>query len=240
MRFIYFILVVLFVSCNKHIHIANVKHQKYQISAASYPVHTGISAIIEPYKLGLDSVMNEVIGVNEYELTKGKPSSSLTNWFTDALHEATQNLIADPLDFTIQNYGGIRIPSLAAGDITIGSMYELMPFDNLIVIVPMSGAVCQQLFDRMAESGGWPISKQVNFKISYGKAIDIKIGGMALDTSRIYNVAIPDYVANGGDNYTFLKDLPNYPTHALVRDLLIDHMKRHKKVIIDNSPRITE
>jgi len=240
MRFIYLLFVVLFVSCNKYVHIANVKHQKYQISAASYPVHTGIAAMIEPYKLGLDSVMNEVLGFNENELTKGKPSSSLTNWFTDALHEATQNLIADPIDFTIQNYGGIRVPSLAAGEVTVRSVYELMPFDNLIVIVPMSGQICQQLFDRMAESEGWPISKHVNFKISYGKATQVTIGGAPLDTTKIYHVAIPDYVANGGDNYTFLKDLPNFPTHALVRDLLIDHLRRNKKIIVDNSPRITQ
>ncbi len=240
MRYFIGIFIFFFISCNSYVHIADIKHRKYQISAASYPVHTGIAAMIEPYKLGLDSVMNVVIGHNETELTKGKPSSSLTNWFTDALHEATQKLIADPIDFTIQNYGGIRIPSLAKGNVTVGSIYELMPFDNMMVIVPMLGSDCQKLFDKFAESGGWPVSSGVKFKIHYGKATDITIGNQPLDTTRSYIVAMPDYVASGGDNYTFLKDLPQNNTKALVRDLLIDHVRRNKRLIADNSPRITE
>lgn len=240
MRYFIFFVVVTLISCQRYIHTADVTHRKYQIESASYPVHTGIAAMIEPYKLGVDSVMNEVIGYNDVELLKGKPSSTLTNWFTDALHEATQNLVTDKIDFTIQNYGGIRVPSLAAGNVTIGSIYELMPFDNLMVLVPMSGHVCQQLLDQLAESGGWPVSKDVRFKIYYGKATDVTIGGVPLDTNRTYTVAMPDYVANGGDNLSFLKDLPTNTTRALVRDLIIDHLRRHKRIVIDPSPRITE
>lgn len=240
MRIFIFIFIVFFTSCQKYIHLADVTHRYYQIEADSYALHTGIVEMIEPYKTGIDSVMNEVIGYTEEELVKGKPSSTLTNWVTDALQEATQKLVTDKIDFTIQNYGGIRIPFLAAGDVTIRSVYELMPFDNAMVLVPMSGVMCQQLLDQFADAGGWPVSREVRFKIHYGKATDVFIGGQPLDTARQYIVAMPDYVANGGDNYVFLRDLPQISTQALVRDLLIDHIRRHKNLTANHSPRITQ
>ncbi len=46
--------------------------------------------MIRPYKLELDKTMNEVIGYCDEELTKGKPSSNLTNWFADVLLDETQ------------------------------------------------------------------------------------------------------------------------------------------------------
>lgn len=240
MRIVLFLLVLGFTSCQKHVHLSDVQYRYYSIEEGSYPLHAVIVGMIEPYKTGVDSVMNVVIGYAEEELVKGKPSSTLTNWVTDALHEATQKLVTDKIDFTVQNYGGIRIPTLASGEVTIRTMYELMPFDNVMVLVPMTGVMCLQLLDHFADAGGWPVSQEVRFKIHYGKATDISIGGQPLDTSAQYIVAMPDYVANGGDNYTFLKGLPQISTQVLVRDLLIDHIRRNKKLKADHSSRITQ
>jgi 2',3'-cyclic-nucleotide 2'-phosphodiesterase (5'-nucleotidase family) len=111
------------------------------------------------------------------------------------------------------------------GDVTVGKIYELMPFDNIMFIVEMKGSHVQELFDKMAESGGWPVSRNVYFEIAYGKAKNIKIKNLALDNEKMYNVALPDYLANGGDNMIFLKGLKTNNTGALIRDMVINHLR---------------
>lgn len=244
MKYLPFLLLFTFFACSKVYHVADVQHRNYRIDKASYPVDVNMANMIEPYKLKLEETMDEVIGFNEEELTKGKPQSSLTNWFADALLDEAQKLVADSLDFAIQNYGGIRIPVLAKGNITVSKIYELMPFDNIMFVLKLKGETVQLLFDKMAESGGWPVSKNVYFEIAYGKAKNIKIKGLPLNTDKVYNVAIPDYIAQGGDKIDFLKDSQSYNTGALIRDMLINHVKESKahgkNIKADLTTRITE
>lgn len=244
MKYLSFVLILSFLSCSKTYHVADIQHRNNRIEKASYPVDVKTAAIIEPYKLKLEETMNEVIGYNEEEMTKGKPQSSLTNWFADALLDEAQKLVTEPLDFAVQNYGGIRIPAISKGDITVNKIYELMPFDNIMFVLELKGDVVQQLFDKMAASGGWPVSKNVYFEIAYGKANNIKIKGVPLDPNKIYNAAIPDYVAQGGDNAVFLKDAKSHNTGALIRDMLINHVRETKakglNIKADLSPRIIE
>ncbi|MBK8347136.1 MAG: 5'-nucleotidase C-terminal domain-containing protein [Saprospiraceae bacterium] len=243
-KIIFLLLVIVQVSCSKQYHLADIQSRGYRIEKASYPVDVKVATIIEPYKLKLDETMNVVIGYCEQELTKGKPSSSLTNWFADALLDESQKLVSDKLDFAVQNYGGIRVPFLTKGDVTVGKIYELMPFDNIMYIQELKGSIVQQFFDKMAESGGWPISHTVSFDIAYGKASNILINGIPLDTNRIYNAAIPDYIANGGDNMTFLKDAKTNNTGALLRDMLISHVKgltaKGKNITANQEKRIKD
>ncbi len=224
-NFILFFAIILFISCAKQYHLADIQARTYRIEKASFTVDTKVAEMIRPYKLELDKTMNEVIGYCDEELTKGKPSSNLTNWFADVLLDETQKLVTDRIDFAVQNYGGIRIPVFSKGNVTVGKIYELMPFDNLMYILEIKGSMVQHFFDKMAESGGWPVSRTVSFDIAYGKAKNIHINGLPLDTTFMYKAAIPDYVANGGDNMDFLKDVSTHNTGALIRDLIISNVK---------------
>jgi 2',3'-cyclic-nucleotide 2'-phosphodiesterase (5'-nucleotidase family) len=224
-KFVLILFVSLCISCGKQYHLADIQNRSYRIEKASYPVDVKVAAMIEPYKLQLDKTMNDVIGYCDEELTKGKPSSNLTNWFADVLLDETQKLVTDRLDFAVQNYGGIRVPVLAKGDVTVGKIYELMPFDNVMYILELKGSTVKHFFDRMAESGGWPVSRTISFEIAYGKAKNIRIHGIPIDTNAVYNAAIPDYIANGGDNMDFLKDAKTNNTGALIRDMLINNVK---------------
>ncbi|MCZ2339789.1 MAG: hypothetical protein LC127_16705, partial [Chitinophagales bacterium] len=76
-KYWFVILIAFLFSCGKVYHVAEVKPRSYRIEKASYPVDTKVAAKIEPYKLRLDGIMNEVLSYNDEELTKGKPSSSL-------------------------------------------------------------------------------------------------------------------------------------------------------------------
>jgi 2',3'-cyclic-nucleotide 2'-phosphodiesterase (5'-nucleotidase family) len=213
-------------SCTPKVnHLADTHSRQYQIEPASQGVDPEVAQLIEPYRIKVSATMNEVIGYNETELVKEKPSSTLTNWFADAFHVQTALETGKHVDFAIQNYGGIRINALAAGDVTVGKIYELMPFDNLVYIMELDSQAVQMLCDKMVESKGWPVSFGLNMEISYGKATNIQIGNIALSSQRTYLAAIPDYIANGGDNFHFLRDMKYSNTGILIRDLLIRYVK---------------
>ncbi len=190
-------------------------------------------AMIGPYKIKLDEQMNAVIGQNAEEMIKAKPGSTLTNWMADAMAESYERQAREKLDFTIANYGGIRINAVAAGDLTLGKMYEIMPFENQLVVMDLNGEQIKQLLDRIAAYGGWPVSEGLQFEIRDSTAINILIQGAPWKPEGSYRIGLPDYVANGGDDFDFLKPLPRVNSGLLIRDLLISDVKR-KKVLTPN------
>ena len=93
-----------------------------------------MKSIIKPYKLSLDSVMNEIIGYSERYLDKGSPEGLLNNLISDiVLYEAQKKIKEDNIDvkadISLLNNGGLRVP-IPSGAITTRHIYELMPFDN--------------------------------------------------------------------------------------------------------------
>lgn len=235
---------VILTGCGKVYHVADVQTRSYRFERASFPVDVQVASMLEPYRLKLEATMNEVIGYSDVEMVKAKPYSTLTNWFTDVVLDEVQKSVTSPLDFAIQNYGGIRLSAIGAGEITVGKVYEIMPFDNIAYVMELKGSTVQQLFDKMASSGGWPVSRNVYFEIAYGKAKNIKIKGQPLDQDKTYYAVIPDYVAIGGDNMNMLADSKFHNTEVFIRDLLINHLREQyaKGIHIqpDHTARIIE
>ncbi len=183
-----------------------------------------LDELIVPYRQSLDERMNSVIGEAKVRLYKERPESPLGNWMADAIQNQVNKLDVNPVDVSIQNYGGIRIPEISEGDITVGKIFELMPFDNMLVILEMSGLMTQRFFDHMAADGGWPISSGANFVLLEGRAQQLTIGGETIQNDRTYRIALPDYIANGGGDCDFLRELAQENTGLLIRDMLIQEV----------------
>lgn len=223
-KFLPILLILVFSSC-KVWHISEENGQKIQVEAETINSDAEIIAMIEPYKQQLDQAMNIVIGTNVEDMSKGKPESLLTNWFADALQQKTNDYYKKgTVDFTVSNYGGIRIPTMAAGEITKGKIFELMPFDNMIVVIEMSDTTIQKLFDHMADDKGWPISKEATYTIKDGKASNIVINGKPLEKGKTYRVSTSDYLANGGDKCYFFEEGEREDLGVLMRDALIQYV----------------
>ncbi len=231
MQFTPFILLIfswlLAVNCSSVLHIAKVENRAVKMDTSVMP-DTEISAMITPYKSELDAEMNGVIGRCKSPLIKSRPESTLGNWVGDALYKIGSELDDGPIDFAVQNYGGIRTPQLQ-GEITTGNIFELMPFDNSLVVLDFEADELLHFIQHMAASGGWPGSKHLRYRIDNNRAKDITINGEAIDMNRIYRVALPDYIANGGDSAFFLTDNPRKDLNHLIRDALIILVKESTK-----------
>ncbi len=216
----------------QHISRSEVKYETVQ-SSQDYLDDVDINQIIAPYKAQIDAEMNEVIGTVAQELTKRKPESTLGNWYVDAMMAGA--LKEDPeVDFAIANYGGLRVPYLSPGSLTRGQLFELSPFDNLLVIVQVPGDILDSMMHQLAATGGWPVSKEIKMSINDNKLMDCTIKGKPVNSSAIYKVAMPDYIANGGDGFSLLIPLTRTQSGILVRDVIIqyaiDLTKRGNKI----------
>lgn len=186
---------------------------------------TLVAALLLPYKNRVDSSMNTVLVENAFSMKKEQPETSLGNMMADIMFQYAFHAGLKP-DLAITNYGGIRVPALEKGHLTYRDAFQLMPFDNRIVVLDISGDVLQQWFGHMAAKGGWPVSG-ARYKITRDRQISppIYIGASELDVDSIYRVVTTDYLASGGDNCDFLKARIFFDTGLLLRDAIIDHWK---------------
>jgi 2',3'-cyclic-nucleotide 2'-phosphodiesterase (5'-nucleotidase family) len=211
-------------SCSRVNHLAGEQAESYRITEKTSQSVEGspIEQMITPYREKLSAEMNEVIGLASSTLEKGPGESTLGNWVADAVLSQAELIARKYFDFAICNSGGLRIPSVPAGPITRGEIYELMPFDNYLVTMKVPGTVVAQLFNRMAESGGWPISAGVSYEIKDRKAQKIMIKNRLLDLDETYEFVLSDYLAEGGSNLDFLKDYPYQNLDIYYRDAIIE------------------
>lgn len=194
---------------------------------------------IAPYKKQLDEQMSLVIGSTQTTLLKERPEGTLGNLMADAAIWYGAKNYPKPIDVCVMNYGGIRIPSIQAGNITVGKIYELMPFDNMLDVLEVSGQTLNDLLQLVAANGGWPVTG-VQMTITNNKAVDILIGGTPLQSDKVYTLITSDYIANGGDNASMLK---NYNKRTglnyKVRDAILDYVKWAGQLNMQNNGRIT-
>ena len=219
----------------KRAHVTGVNATYVEMNPGVEQGDSVIHALLNPYKLQLDSVMNEVVGQTAFSLPneKGKTETLLGNFVADAcLEEGNKNYHpADsrPAQIAIFNNGGLRA-SLPAGNVTKGNVYELMPFDNELVVVTLSGTKMWELIKFAASTGGLPISG-MNVGMHPDKTPGtVLIQGVPFDSTKTYKVMTSDYLSNGGDKYAFFKDpIASEKTGYLLRNAILESFNTARK-----------
>ncbi len=183
----------------------------------------GAEALIKPYHDQVLAQMQEVLGVAPVALSKEPGESLIVNFVADLQRTAAAEALHQPVALGVMTNGGMRSP-LPAGPITLGNVFELMPFENELMVVDAPGPVVQQLFNyaapvRMAVSGA-------TYTVDADKRPqNIVIGGQPFDPAKTYPIAISDYLAGGGDNMPFLRGVPARDTGLLLRSAIADHIR---------------
>jgi len=181
------------------------------------------AATIAPYRQKVTEQMSTVLGTAPAAILKNPGESPLANFVADLQRSRASWELGKPVDMGVMTNGGLRA-GFAAGPVTIGSVFELMPFENELVVLDTPGPVAQQLFDyaariRMAVSN-------VTYTVAPdGKPTNILIGGQPFDPARTYTVAISDYLAGGGDQMVFFKALKPRDMGVLLRTAIADHIR---------------
>lgn len=188
-----------------------------------------VEKMVASYRVQLEAEMNEVIGFLEHEMPKGNPTQSLMgNFICDLLLDAINKSDDVPVDFAILNFGGLRINSLPFGNISVGHIYELLPFENYVVVLDINGKDLEEWFHKIA-GGRWVISKNLELSLKnqddFTVLDDVTVHKLAIDYDKTYRFVTVDYVANGGDKAELLVNLPRYNTEILMRDMIINEIE---------------
>lgn len=182
-------------------------------------------ASLAPLRARVEAEMNTVIGRAAHTLTVGQPESTLSNFAADVFRQEAGRWLGRPVDLAVVNMGGLRI-DVPEGDITVGRIFELMPFENELVVLWLPGDSLLSLCDIIARVGGEGVSG-LRMGIRGGRAVHPTVGGRPIDPQASYAVATNDFLAEGNDRLTPLAGHTRLEhTGVKVRDLFIDHIRR--------------
>lgn len=216
-------------SCKTKLIVTDFKAENIPNYQNISTIDTSIVNFVKPYTAEIDKEMQEVIAVSNVELVKKKPESMLTNYLADILLYEGQIYAskhqARPIpDVAYLNYGGLRT-DLPKGKITVGKIYELMPFENEMVILRLKGNDLYAMADMIAARGGESVAG-MKLKIKDGKTSSLLIKDKPVDKNAEYYIVTNDYVASGGDNMSmFLHRTMFINTGIKLRDCFIEHLK---------------
>lgn len=214
------------ISCNTVYQSQSLQYKTYRINE-NQPKDSALLVLLAPYSTEVNKTMNDVIGIAEISLDKKQPECTLGNFMADAFYVMAGEKYNTKVDVAFLNFGGMRLTQLPAGNITVGKIFELMPFDNLLILQKMKGSVLQQFLDLIAGKGGWPVSG-ITMQIKDKKAMNVMIGGKPLDPDATYTTVNSDFLANGGDNADMLRPIPQISNGYLMRDAIFDYIKKLK------------
>ena len=207
--------------------IGQIDARRYELTSAwdVFPDSAALR-VLAPYSRAVDSIMSPVLGECEDEMWVARPESPLSNFLADVLLDASAR-VGKKADIGLCNIGGIR-SALPKGVITYGNVLDVCPFESKMCILSLTGKTLMELFSQIAHSGGEGLSRGVKMGFtSDGRLIDVTLGGEPVDSNAIYVVATLDYLAEGNDGLTALRDcLFMRETPFVVRDLLSESILR--------------
>lgn len=243
MKFIHFLcLFLLFTACKKtEVHLTKITAKNIAIDS-TLESSAKIDSIIAPYTRKMIGEMEKVLSYAPYDFTKKSENrqSNLGNLMADMCFEMANAMFKDKtnaaIDFSMFNSGGLRA-NISMGDVTQEDAFNLMPFENELVVVQLSGAKIEALVSYfIASKSAHPLSKEVALNIRKD-GYQLKIKGQNFDKNKTYHVLTSDYLQGGGDSMNFFKNpIKLTKLDYKVRDAIIHYFQQTDtiKAAIDN------
>ncbi len=239
--FVLFLTFILSVSCGQQkLNVTRIEGKEIGITSAQQEV-ASIEHFIKPYREHIDKDLSAVLANAPQTLDKnGEWQTPMGNLFADAVMLQSNPIFMarekKSIDIVLLNHGGIR-SIIPQGDVTARTAYEIMPFENSLVVIALKGEQIQEMLNYfITEKKPHPLNGMTFTIGKDSKAKDILIQGKPFLPSQIYYVGTNDYLSNGGDNMIFFKKgIHKYDLDYKLRNILIDYFKD-----VDTVPMITD
>jgi len=186
-------------------------------------------AVYEKYEDELNPVLGKVLGRTTVDLDHDRYAgpSLLGEWSCDIMKDKVGVQIA------MTNGGGLRVP-VPAGEITAGKLYEVMPFDNTLYTMKLSGADVKANIEHgiMNDDIGWiqisGVRVTYNSEAEAGNRITSMVleDGTVVEMDKYYTVVTNDFMFTGGDNYNFENAKDGLDTFIPIRDAMMDAVEK--------------
>lgn len=226
-------ILLLIFSCNQDYHLSKIEGKRIEIDDNT-TANTDIENFIKPFRNHVDKNLDSIISyaVDTYTKSDGEYNTAIGNLMADAVYSESNfifnNRTGKNIDFVLLNHGGIR-SIISKGNITIRTAFEVMPFENSVVIVAIKGTQVKDLVNYLVRARrAHPVSQQIQITIKPDDELaSAFVNGRIIEDDKVYYVATNDYLYNGGDRMTFFH--PNDSLYVLdykIRNVLIDYFKK--------------
>lgn len=181
-------------------------HYQYQMicldSTYDAQVDPKLAKYVDKKRHQMEKQMQVVVGHTEMELESFAPESPLSNFLTDLLLNESSKYIKDTafdnLDMSMLNFGGIRT-SMPAGNVTVGDIYRISPFDNYMTFVLVKGSELRKALEKFTNKLNAPYSgATITYKNN--RPTQILIQGKPIEDNRMYKLVTLDFISDGGDH----------------------------------------
>ncbi|MDQ5844918.1 MAG: 5'-nucleotidase C-terminal domain-containing protein [Acidobacteriota bacterium] len=213
---------------------ANIHARATQATVdSSIPDDPAVEKMLQVYAPKVRA-LNEVIGKTTGELEKGGiGAGSLGNLVADALRDRAQVKLGKPVLLAITNSGGLRKNAIAEGDLTAGDIFELLPFENALVTLDLTGDQLRRFFDVILKHRDAQSGARITFRLNEKKEneiVSVKLGSpgneVEIDPKATYTIATIDYLVKRGGDYSILQEGQNLrPLGITMRDAVLDYVK---------------
>jgi 2',3'-cyclic-nucleotide 2'-phosphodiesterase (5'-nucleotidase family) len=232
-QIVVFITIGVFFSCKENpLSLAEVRGRQLPITD-SLPAVDSLEAFVAPYRERVNEVLDSTLAYAPYTISKtdGVYNTTAGNLMADiVLQEANPIFRARTgreIDFVLLNHGGIR-SVISPGPVSARTAYQVMPFDNTIVVAEMNGKAIRELVAFLIQADRpHPIA---GIQIVMGKdnrLQEVNIQGVPFDENRNYFIATSSYLTQGGDDMIFFGNaLSLTETDYYIRNALIDYFKK--------------
>jgi hypothetical protein len=193
---------------------------------ADAPEAADVSAIVGRYRDELGAKLSVPVGRAEADITPtGEPSNALGQLVADEMLAHLRSMPEHTVDLFVTNDGGLRTP-LYGGQILLRHVYEVMPFDNELVVLELDGATVQRILDLVARKGGEPLAgARLVIDPTAGRAHEVTVNARPLDPSARYRLGTTDYLADSGWLHEVVDGLPVTRTGILMRDAIVTRLR---------------
>lgn len=211
---------------------AEIEGKRIAIDESIAP-NTSIENFIKPYSQHINKTLDSALAYNPTNLNKsdGELNTALGNLMADIImvqvNPVFKSRTGKEIDLVLLNHGGIRA-AVGMGPVNARTAYSLMPFENEVVIVELTGNKINEMLSYLESNrtahplSGTKIKVDRNYQI-----IEATINEEKIDPEKTYFVATSDYLQQGGDNMIFFKDPVNfYNTDYKIRNTIIDYFQK--------------
>lgn len=244
-HFVLFLTFILLISCGeKKIFVQKIEGKQIAIDT-TIPEVSEIENFIKPFREKIDKDMNEVLAYapETLEKSKGEWQTSIGSLQADITLAAANKILKIRENKTVTvcllNHGGIR-SVINKGNVTTRTAFELMPFENSLVVVALKGEQIIEMADYIIrEKKPHPLAGLTFVIDSDNNPKNILISGKPFAAEQIYYVATNDYLYNGGDSMNFFKKgVAVYDLDYKLRNIWIDYFKEVDTISVIKDIRI--
>lgn len=196
-----------------------------------------IEEFIAPYRAHIASEMDSVLAYAPKDLDKseGDLNTAIGNMMADAVKEMADPVVISrkgkSIDVVLLNFGGIR-STINKGNITTRTAYQVMPFENEVIIAEMTGEALGGMIKYLIRANtAHPLSGLELWLDERDNVVKALVQGIPIEEDRTYYIATNDYLFQGGDNMDFFSEATDsFYLDYKIRNLLIDYFKKHDTI----------